>query len=78
MVKNKLKLNRFYQELIEKENISHKKALFIYEALHKEALSLGIVKAKNILDGLEVDLKVAKAINGLTHSKRLSKSDFNI
>jgi len=66
MIRNKLKLNKFYQKLIEEENISHKKALSIYEALHKEAVSLGIINSENILEGLEVDLRIAKAINGLT------------
>jgi len=66
MVRNKHKLNEFYRKLIEEENISHKKALSIYEALHKEAVSLGIINSENILEGLEVDLRIAKAINGLT------------
>ncbi len=66
MIRNKLKLNKFYQKLFEEENISHKKALSIYEALHKEAVSLGIINSENILEGLEVDLRIAKAINGLT------------
>ena len=63
MVKNKIKLAKFYQKLIQRENISYKKALFIYEALHKEAIALGVINSKNILDGVEVDIKVAKAIN---------------
>jgi len=66
MARNKLKLKKFYQKLIREENISHKKALSIYEALHKEAVSLGIINSENILEGLEVDLRIAKAINGLT------------
>jgi len=65
MVRNKLKLNKFYQKLIEQEDISYKKALSIYEALHKEAVSLGAINSENILEGLEVDLRIAKAINGL-------------
>ena len=65
MVRNKLKLNNFYQKLIAEENISYKKALSIYEALHEEAVSLGIINSENILEGLEVDLRIAKAINGL-------------
>jgi len=65
MIKNKSKLNRFYRKLIEEENISHKTALAIYEALHREAVSLGVISSENILDGLEVDLRIAKAINGL-------------
>jgi len=65
MVKNKHKLNEFYRKLIEQENISHKEALAIYEALHREAVSLGVINSENILEGLEVDLRIAKAINGL-------------
>jgi len=65
MVKNKVKLSKFYRKVIEEENISHKQALSIYEALHKEAVSLGIINSENILEGLEVDLRIAKAINGL-------------
>ena len=66
MVRNKKKLDKFYQKLIKEENISHREALSIYEALHKEAVSLGIINSKNILEGLEIDLRIAKAINGLT------------
>ncbi len=66
MIKNKLKLKKFYEKLIEEENISHKQALAIYEAMHAEAVSLGIINSENILDGLEVDLRIARAINGLT------------
>ncbi|MHC4545666.1 MAG: hypothetical protein ACYTDW_12815 [Planctomycetota bacterium] len=66
MIRNKRKLNRFYRKLIEGENISHKEALRIYEALHKEAISLGAISSENILEGLEIDLRIAKAINGLT------------
>ena len=66
MVRNKLKLNKFYQKLIDQEDISYKKALSIYEALHKEAVSLGAINSENILEGLEVDLRIAKAINGLS------------
>ena len=66
MIKNNPKLKKFYEKLIKEENISHKEALSIYEALHKEAVSLGVINSENILEGLEVDLRIAKAINGLT------------
>ena len=65
MVKNKIILNKFYQELIKKENIPYKKALRIYESLCQEAVSLGIFTSSNILDGIEIDIKIAKAINSL-------------
>ncbi len=66
MIGNKLRWNEFHRKLIEEENISHKKALSIYEALHNEAVSLGAISSKNILEGLEVDLRIARAINGLS------------
>lgn len=65
MVKHKRKLQDFHRKLIEEENISHKEALWIYEALHREAVSLGAISSENILEGLEVDLRIAKAINGV-------------
>ncbi len=58
-------MNKFYQKIIKEENLSHKKALSIYEALHREAVSLGIINSGNILEGLEVDLRIAKTVNGL-------------
>ncbi len=66
MIRNRHKLNKFYRKLIKEENLSYKKALSIYEALHKEAVSLGVISSENVLEGLEVDLRIAKAINGLT------------
>lgn len=65
MIKNKDRLNRFYQQLIANEDISHKQALLIYDAMHKEAMSLGILNSENILEGLETTIRIAKAINGL-------------
>ncbi len=65
MIKNKTILNEFYRRLIEQENISHKQAMSIYEAMHKEALTLGVFNSENILEGLETDLRIARTINGL-------------
>lgn len=66
MITNQAKLDRFYEKLIKEENIPYKKALSIYESLHNEAVSLGIINSENIMEGLEVDLRIAKAINGLS------------
>lgn len=65
MITNRAKLDEFYKKLLETEDISHEKALSIYEALHKQAVSLGAISHENILDGLEIDLRIAKAIHGL-------------
>ncbi len=66
MIRNRHKLDKFHRKLIKEENLSYKKALSIYEALHREAVSLGIINSENILEGLEVDLRIAKTVNGLT------------
>jgi len=63
MIQNRNKLDEFYRKLDAEENFSYKEALAIYEMLHKEAVSLGAINSENILDGLEVDLRIAKAIN---------------
>jgi hypothetical protein len=59
-------LDEFYRKLDAEDNLSYREALAIYEALHKEAVSLGIINSENTLEGLEVDIRIAKAINGLT------------
>jgi len=38
----------------------------ILEALYQEAVSLGIIPLKNLLDGVEVDIKIAKVINSVS------------
>ena len=65
MIRNTDKLKKFRRDLMRNENISHKEALAMYEALHREAVSLGAISSENMLDGLEVDLRIAKAVNGL-------------
>ena len=65
MIKNKAKLEEFERELLRTENLSYKESLAIFEALRKEAVALGVWNSDNIMDGLEVTIRVAKAVNGL-------------
>lgn len=65
MIRNKQKLVRFYERLIVHEKISYKQALSLYEAFHREAVSLGVIHSKNILEGLEVDIRIARAIQSM-------------
>ena len=66
MIKPGREYSEFRRKLIKEENLSYRQALAIFEALHKEALCLGAISAENIMEGLETDLRIAKAINGLT------------
>ncbi len=65
MITNKPRLDDFYRELIKTENISHKEAMSIYDALHSEAVNLGVINSANIMEGFETTLRIARAINGL-------------
>ncbi len=46
-----------------KERLSYRQSLAIFEMLYNEAVSLGAISSENALDGLEVDIRVAYAIN---------------
>jgi hypothetical protein len=63
MIRNSKKVDEFYRKLDAEEKLSYAQALAIYEMLHKEAVSLGAISSENILEGLEVDIKTARAIN---------------
>jgi hypothetical protein len=43
MIRNKHKLDNFYRQLAAKDNLSYKEAVWIYDALHKEAVALGAI-----------------------------------
>jgi hypothetical protein len=73
MIKNKRKLDEFYRKLDKEEKLSYKEAVRIYDALHKEAVALGAISHENIWDGFEVDLRIAKAINGLSRDRKANK-----
>lgn len=73
MIRNKRKLDDFYRKLNAEETLSYKKAARIYDALHKEAVALGAISHENIWNGFEVDLRIAKAINGLSHDRKANK-----
>jgi hypothetical protein len=63
MIGNGHELGEFQRRLDAEEDLSHQEALVIYEMRHKEAVSVGAVSSENMLDGLEVDLRIARAIN---------------
>jgi len=75
MIRNKRKLDEFYRKLHAGENLSYKEAFGIYDALHREAVALGAISHENIWDGFEVDLRIAKAINGLSRDRKANKKD---
>jgi len=56
----------FENDLLRNEKVDVMKNFQITEALYNEAAALGIIPLKNSLDGLEVDIKIAKVINSVS------------
>lgn len=55
----------FEEELIRREKPDLKRNLKIVEALFQEAVDLGVFPLKDPLEGLEVDIRIAKVINSV-------------
>jgi transcriptional regulator with XRE-family HTH domain len=56
-------LQKFEFDFLRKEKADISRNFRILEALYKEAVILGIIPLKNPLDGIEVDLKIARVVN---------------
>ena len=65
LIKNRKKLEEFERELDKNIELSYEEALALYEALFNEAVALGAINSENIMDGFEVDIRIAKALNAL-------------
>jgi hypothetical protein len=57
---------RFEKEILRSEKLDIKKKFKIVEALYKEALDLGIFPLKDSLEGIDVDIRIAKVINSVS------------
>jgi ribosomal 50S subunit-associated protein YjgA (DUF615 family) len=65
MVKDYKKLKKFENELILNSKVDIEKNYKILDAMYREAVELGVFPLKNLLEGIEIDIKIAKAINSV-------------
>ncbi len=56
---------KFELDFLKKDKVDIVRNFRIEEALYREAKTLGIIPLKNPLDGIEVDLKIAKVVNSV-------------
>ena len=56
---------KFERELVRKEKADIMKNLRIVSALYDEAVALGALPGKDPLEGLEVDIKIARVVNSV-------------
>ncbi len=68
MIKDKKYLHEFEKEIIRSKKADIANNIRIVEALYKEAVSLGVFPLKDPLEGIEVDIKIAKVINSVSET----------
>ncbi len=69
MVRDVDALRSFEEDLSKKEpQRSFREALKLYEAMWKEAVTLGVLPLSDPLDGIEADFELARVLNCLKNS----------
>jgi hypothetical protein len=66
MIRNTKKLRQFEKEYFIKNKININQNFLTVEALLAEAIELNIFPLKNPLDGIEIDIKIAKVVNSVS------------
>ena len=66
MVKNVSKLRKIEDDHTRRTKPDLKKNLKLLDALYEEARALSVFPLKDPLEGLEVDIRIAKAINSVS------------
>jgi len=65
-VRKRGELLKFELDFLRKDKVDVVRNFHIVDALYKEAVILGIIPLENPLDGIEVDLKIAKVVNSVS------------
>ncbi len=65
LITNPKKLQEFEKELLKKDKVDIKQNFRIVETLYREAIALRAIPVKDPLDGLEIDIKIARVVNSV-------------
>ena len=63
MIKDARLLAEFEENELKKEKPDYASALRIFEAMWREAMLVGVLPLKDPLEGIEVDIKIARILN---------------
>ncbi len=69
MIRNRQLIENFEKIILSRDNSNYFKKLEIYEEMYKWAKFLQVFPLKNPMEGIEVDIKVAKILNGIQKNK---------
>ncbi|MGA2667596.1 MAG: hypothetical protein ABSF32_01615 [Ignavibacteria bacterium] len=65
MIKDKKTLEKFERDLAKRTEVNYRKNRKIFDELLKEAWKLKVFPLKDPLDGIEVDIRIAKILNSV-------------
>jgi hypothetical protein len=63
LIKNIKIIEHMEKDFISKQKLSYKKSMQIFEAMWNEGIRLNILPPKERLEGIDVDIKIAKVLN---------------
>jgi len=63
MIRNQEFYRQFEEAYLKSNNLSRSKAFALVESLWEETKSLGIFPMKDPLEGIEVDIRIARVLN---------------
>ncbi len=65
MVKNREILEKFERDFLSKTSSNYLKNIEIFETLLEFAMEMGKIPYQNPMEGIEIDIKYARVINGI-------------
>ena len=63
MIKNAQLVENMERDFILRQKLSYKQSMQIFESMWNEAVRLGVLPPRDPLEGIEVDIKIAKVLN---------------
>lgn len=66
MVKNGDAVRRLEKSFLRNKKPDHAKNIRLVEAMYREAVVLGVFPPQDKLSGLDIDIKIARAINSVS------------
>lgn len=63
MIRNTGMFGKFDIHCVRTEHLSYERSLKLFEGMWNEAVALGVLPLKDPLEGIEVDIGVAKILN---------------
>ncbi len=63
MIKNPSLFQKFENSFIKNEHMSYDRAMRLFTGLYNEARTLGVFPPEDPMEGIEVDIRIARIIN---------------